>query len=207
MSYTESTRNRILRTAVSLFAQKGFSKVSMREIAKECGIKGASIYHHFPSKDSILVEGIGAMVSGIEPPLHDPVALNQFVDAHDLRTILLFNSEDYKRTFSEDPMMSDIVRIVSMEMQTDPGLRMMFRGIMLEKPRIVWTVIFQRLIDTHRIRDVDASTLVDEFVLHGLGMFMEHFLLRDEFDVTSFLAIVDGLLNRRLDMYQKLLEV
>ena len=196
MSNTESTRNRILRTAVSLFAQKGFSKVSMREIAKECGIKGASIYHHFPSKDSILVEGIGAMVSGIEPPLHDPVALSQFVDAHDLRTILLFNSEDYKRTFSEDPMMSDIVRIVSMEMQTDPNLRSMFREIMLEKPRIVWTVI-----------DVNATTLADEFVLHGLGMFMEHFLLRDEFDVSSFLVIVDGLLNRRLEMYQKLLEV
>ncbi|MFA7341838.1 MAG: hypothetical protein WCY65_01525, partial [Candidatus Methanomethylophilaceae archaeon] len=66
---------------------------------------------------------------------------------------------------------------------------------------------FQRLMDTGRIRKVEASTLADEFVLHGLGMFMEHFLLREEFSIPSFLVIVDELLNRRLDLYQRLLEV
>lgn len=207
MSSNESTRERILRTAISLFAQKGFHKVTMREIAKECGIKGASIYHHFPSKDSILAEGIGAMVSGIEPPLENPDALKEFVDTNDLRTVLLFNSDDYKRTFSKDPMMSDIVRIVVMEMQTDLALRETLKNIMLDKPRHTWTKIFQRLMDTGRIRKVEASTLADEFVLHGLGMFMEHFLLREEFSVPSFLVIVDELLNRRLDLYQRLLEV
>lgn len=179
----------------------------MREIAKECGIKGASIYHHFPSKDSILAEGIGAMVSGIEPPLENTDALMEFVDTNDLRTVLLFNSDDYKRTFSNDPMMSDIVRIVVMEMQTDLALRETIKNIMLDKPRQTWAIIFQRLMDTGRIRIVEASTLADEFVLHGLGMFMEHFLLREEFSIQSFLIIVDDLLNRRLDLYQKLLEV
>jgi hypothetical protein len=58
-------------------------------------------------------------------------------------------------------------------------------------------------------KDTDSGrlTIADDFVLHGLGMLMEHFLLRKEFSVPSFLVIVDELLNRRLDLYQRLLEV
>lgn len=39
-----------------MFNLKGFAAVSMRDIAKEVGIKPASIYHHFSSKQEILSE-------------------------------------------------------------------------------------------------------------------------------------------------------
>lgn len=34
--------------------QKGYEATTIRDIAKEVGIKAASIYHHFPSKDDIV---------------------------------------------------------------------------------------------------------------------------------------------------------
>jgi AcrR family transcriptional regulator len=48
------TQNQILITASRLFACKGYDSVSIREIAKEVGIKESSIYNHFNSKKDIL---------------------------------------------------------------------------------------------------------------------------------------------------------
>ena len=49
-----TTREKILFTSLRLFSQKGYDGVSMREIAAEVGIKGASIYSHFKGKQNIL---------------------------------------------------------------------------------------------------------------------------------------------------------
>jgi TetR/AcrR family transcriptional regulator, cholesterol catabolism regulator len=44
----------ILEVAARLMRQKGYEATTIRDIAKEVGIKAASIYHHFPSKDDIV---------------------------------------------------------------------------------------------------------------------------------------------------------
>jgi AcrR family transcriptional regulator len=48
------TKQKILEIAIDLFAEKGFTETSMREIAKTAGIKEASIYSHFTGKNDIL---------------------------------------------------------------------------------------------------------------------------------------------------------
>ncbi|MBS7660597.1 helix-turn-helix transcriptional regulator [Pseudomonas lalucatii] len=42
--------------ALSLFAERGFSRVSMRDLAEHLGIKPGSIYHHIESKEALLFE-------------------------------------------------------------------------------------------------------------------------------------------------------
>ncbi len=49
-----TTKERIFEIALDLFSQKGFDAVSMREIAEAVGIKKASLYSHFSSKDELL---------------------------------------------------------------------------------------------------------------------------------------------------------
>ena len=44
----------ILDTAARLMRQKGYEATTIRDIAREVGIKAGSIYHHFPSKDDIV---------------------------------------------------------------------------------------------------------------------------------------------------------
>ena len=44
------TRTVILAKSKRLFALHGYAGVSVRDIAKECGIRAASLYHHFPDK-------------------------------------------------------------------------------------------------------------------------------------------------------------
>lgn len=47
-------KERIFEASIDLFAQKGFDATSMREIAEVVGIKNASLYSHYKSKDEIL---------------------------------------------------------------------------------------------------------------------------------------------------------
>lgn len=52
------TRTVILDTAIRLFAELGYSGVSTRMIARQVGIGSATLYHHFPDKDSLYVAAV-----------------------------------------------------------------------------------------------------------------------------------------------------
>ena len=47
-------RERILDTALELMSARGSAGVSMRQLAKACGVQVAAIYHYFPSKEALL---------------------------------------------------------------------------------------------------------------------------------------------------------
>jgi AcrR family transcriptional regulator len=51
-----SVRDKILAAAVELFAEYGYHAATMREIAQIAGIQAASIYYHYPGKQTLLVE-------------------------------------------------------------------------------------------------------------------------------------------------------
>ena len=51
-----SMRESILIAAVQLFAEYGYHAAPLRDIARIAGIQAASIYHHYPSKQALLVE-------------------------------------------------------------------------------------------------------------------------------------------------------
>jgi AcrR family transcriptional regulator len=43
----------VLSKAIPLFAKSGYEGVSMRNIAEAVGISGATLYHHYPNKQSL----------------------------------------------------------------------------------------------------------------------------------------------------------
>lgn len=52
----EVTRKRILEAAYRLFRRRGFSRVSMDEIASAAKLTKRTLYHHFRSKDQLLAD-------------------------------------------------------------------------------------------------------------------------------------------------------
>jgi AcrR family transcriptional regulator len=50
----ETRKTEIVRVAARLFKRKGYSAVTMRDLAKDMGIKAASLYNHIESKQAIL---------------------------------------------------------------------------------------------------------------------------------------------------------
>ncbi|WP_287155337.1 TetR/AcrR family transcriptional regulator [Candidatus Solincola tengchongensis] len=52
----EVSRRKILETAVRLFDERGYEKVTVADICREAGLSVGAFYHHFRSKDQILLE-------------------------------------------------------------------------------------------------------------------------------------------------------
>jgi AcrR family transcriptional regulator len=52
----DQKRTQILKSAAKVFAEQGFDRASMTQLARECGISKANIYHYYDSKDAILFD-------------------------------------------------------------------------------------------------------------------------------------------------------
>src|SRR5919205_4270154 len=48
-------REQILRAATRVFSEKGFSRATTREVAREAGISEGTIYNYFEDKDALLM--------------------------------------------------------------------------------------------------------------------------------------------------------
>ena len=55
------TERNILQAALTLMRERGFDKVSIRDICKQAGITTGAFYHHFPSKESLLNKGFAPL--------------------------------------------------------------------------------------------------------------------------------------------------
>jgi AcrR family transcriptional regulator/DNA-binding XRE family transcriptional regulator len=70
-------RKEILDAAIALFSSRGYSRVSIRELAAQAGCSTANLYHHFASKYEIFVNLIeGAMDQHFD-------GLNEALKSHD----------------------------------------------------------------------------------------------------------------------------
>jgi AcrR family transcriptional regulator len=52
----ETRKEQIMKTALKLFAQKGFFNTTISDIAKEMGMSVGNMYNYFPSKESLAKE-------------------------------------------------------------------------------------------------------------------------------------------------------
>ncbi|CAM3980393.1 TetR/AcrR family transcriptional regulator [Nocardiopsis rhodophaea] len=59
------TRAEIRDVALELFAQRGFEKTSLREIAERLDITKAALYYHFPSKMDLLREVVNPLLTDV----------------------------------------------------------------------------------------------------------------------------------------------
>lgn len=85
------TRQRVLDAAADHFLEHGYAATSVRSIAAACGVRAASIYHHFDSKEAILAEvlsiGMSRIADAVAPSLEDrhspfPQRLGRAISAH-----------------------------------------------------------------------------------------------------------------------------
>jgi AcrR family transcriptional regulator len=60
------TRERIQAVAVELFAEHGYDKTSLREIAERLGVTKAALYYHFNTKEDIVVSLFEDFIAGID---------------------------------------------------------------------------------------------------------------------------------------------
>lgn len=60
------TRERIQAVAVELFAEHGYDKTSLREIAERLDVTKAALYYHFNTKEAIVVSLFEDLIAGMD---------------------------------------------------------------------------------------------------------------------------------------------
>lgn len=66
----------ILASAAAVFAELGMDKASMSQIARECGVSKALLYHYYPSRDALIFAIVDTHISHLEEAVvaaDDPV--------------------------------------------------------------------------------------------------------------------------------------
>lgn len=56
MTSTRNSRDDVVRAAGRLFAERGYHGTSMRDLGRELGLHGSSLYSHITSKEDLLVD-------------------------------------------------------------------------------------------------------------------------------------------------------
>lgn len=59
-----TTRERVLDAAVNLFAEQGYDATSVAQVIERAGLTKGGFYHHFASKDALLYEVYGDLITG-----------------------------------------------------------------------------------------------------------------------------------------------
>jgi AcrR family transcriptional regulator len=90
--YSEATRAALLETAAAMFAERGFARTSLDEIASATQVTRGAVYHHFDSKQAVfeavleslekdMVERVVAAAAGQSDPWQAALAgLDAFLD-------------------------------------------------------------------------------------------------------------------------------
>jgi AcrR family transcriptional regulator len=130
------TKEKILRTAARMFSERGFDRVTVREIAKDVGITSGSLYNHFVSKDEILKDlyrfyseqrlvdypDLGGLLKMAETdPPHDVLMQTVFYYKEDVRDLLdqilatvsrLLCSDDENKNFIKENIFDSISNVL-----------------------------------------------------------------------------------------------
>ncbi|GAF44864.1 TetR/AcrR family transcriptional regulator [Rhodococcus wratislaviensis] len=72
--YTDQGLSKVLAAALAAFVEKGYDGASIREIASRAGLSVPGLYHHYPSKQALLVGLTNAVMRELLDRSHAAVA-------------------------------------------------------------------------------------------------------------------------------------
>ncbi len=76
-----STREALRHAALASFASKGFSKVTVTELAREAGVTERTFFRHFPTKEAVLFQDYETQVEWLADALTRRPASESVFDA------------------------------------------------------------------------------------------------------------------------------
>ena len=189
------TKERILETALELFAQSGYLGTSMSDIAKQLGITKAALYKHYTSKQEILnriVERMNRMdyerAEEYEMPETEPDGFAEAYMHTPIDKIRAYSTAQFdhwtKETFS-----ANFRKMLTLEQYRDSKLTQLYQDYLATGPTEYMAAIFRKLTDS----DETAMQLALEF--YG-PMYLLYSIYDGAKEKDSVAPLLDAHINR-----------
>jgi len=164
-----NTEKIILMKALDLFSVKGYTGVSVADIAAAVGIKAASLYKHFKSKqdifDSILKEAADAYKQQAEKLAFD--GLDHQSDAVVFQTMdlenLVASGMALFRFFLHEKTTAKLRRMLTIEQYDNQLAAELLLKQYMSEPLAYQTAIFASFIEEGFMKDCDAEVAAAHF--------------------------------------------
>ncbi|MFQ5516449.1 MAG: TetR/AcrR family transcriptional regulator [Acidimicrobiia bacterium] len=115
----QSTKDRILDAAIGEIAQRGWSGVRSRGIAKRAGVNNALVHYHFGSMERLLIAAAGKAIVDIDSDLGPPPPGSSLADvlSHYARAEAEYDLDDPRgavllEALLHSPRVGDVAQIV-----------------------------------------------------------------------------------------------
>jgi len=156
-------RNQILDAATTVFAEKGFHRSTIRDVAKTAGIADGTIYIYFENKTALLM--------GILDRLNQTDQRQAFFEeAADMDMDTYFRQHIRQRLEVMDATGMDVVKIVLSEVMVNQDLRELYFEKVIAPTFALAETYFQRWMDAGLIRDFDVPLTMRLITSMVLGL-------------------------------------
>lgn len=189
------TKERIMDTALELFAEKGYLGTSMNDIAKQLGFTKAALYKHYTSKQEILnriVERMNEMDYERAKQFEMPEGnLTEIVAAYQktpIEKVRAYSKAQFLH-WTEEEFSSRFRKMLTLEQYRDPEMAQLYQKYLASGPVDYMAAIFRGLTDSEEA----AQHLALEF--YG-PMFLLYSVSDSGADQEQVLSLLDAHIER-----------
>ena len=160
-----NTKERILETALELFAQRGYMGTSMSDIAKQLGITKGALYKHYTGKQELLDSIVARMnrmdyerAEAYEMPETEPGGFAEAYMHTPIEKIRAYSMAQFAH-WTKEPFSANFRKMLTLEQYREPRLAQLYQEYLATGPTEYMAAIFRKLTDS----DVTAMQLALEF--------------------------------------------
>ena len=195
------TKERILETALELFAQSGYLGTSMSDIAARLGITKAALYKHYAGKQEILDRIVqrmneldAARAAAYEMPGAAPEGFAQAYLNTPLDRIRAYSTAQFDH-WTREPFSANFRKMLTLEQYRDARLAPLYQENLASGPVKYMAAIFRPLTDS----DETAMQL-------ALDFYGPMYLLYSVYDGAADQSAVAPMLEAHIDRFIAKLE-
>ncbi len=148
------TKERIMETALELFAEKGYLGTSMNDIAKQLGFTKAALYKHYTSKQEILnriVERMNEMdyerAKQFEMPEGNLAEIVAAYQKAPIEKVRAYSKAQFLH-WTEEEFSSRFRKMLTLEQYRDPEMAQLYQKYLATGPVDYMAAIFRGLTDS-----------------------------------------------------------
>ena len=190
------TKERILETALELFAQNGYLGTSMNDIAGKLGLTKAALYKHYTSKQEILDRIIDRMnemdyerAEAYEMPETEPDGFAEAYMHTPVQKIKAYSMAQFDH-WTKEPFSANFRKMLTLEQYRDTKLAQLHHDYLAGGPLAYMAAIFRKLTDS----DDAAMQLALEF-------YGPMYLLYSVYDGAEDKTAIAHMLNVHIDRF------